>query len=87
MSYFRNLFNQALRISRLETKCEYLESLLDREETRNKYLEKQILAERKKKDDVLLRYGDQVSRQAKLPEHFVSDAEEKVEPKYVPISR
>jgi len=88
MAFIRNLFKKASEITRLNQEIDFIirqkneiEGLLNREESRNALLEKSLKSERTAKDKILLRYADQVSRQVKLPEHFVSDAAPKVEVK------
>ena len=79
----RKWFAQAGEIDRLtrelnfaEKKCDEMERLLDREEKRANLLESALLKERGAKDKILLRYADQISRQQKLPQHFIDDARE-----------
>jgi len=86
MGYIRNLFAKATEIDRLQGRCDYLQSCLDREIWKNQHLDEQIVAERKAKDKFVLRYADQISRQAKLPEHFVDDVTPKEAPKPEPLT-
>lgn len=74
MAYFLNLFRKASELGRLDNENARLVAALQKTEWKVTELEKEVRSERNKKDKILLRYADQVSRQNKLPEHFVSDA-------------
>lgn len=77
MAFFSTLINQAGQIKQLTLHCNFLQAQLDREQERNELLEKGIRDERAKKDKFTLRYCDQVSKQASLPQKFVDDSEPK----------
>ncbi len=70
MGFFRNLFTTAGEVASLTREVLSLQGQLEHERTRNALLEQQIIAERKKKDSVLLKYCDQVSKLNHLPMVF-----------------
>jgi hypothetical protein len=73
-------FNQASTIASLERDVAFLErekvlaeTEKDRMEARLNLAEADLAGERKAHNLALRRYADQISKQAKLPEHFVAD--------------
>jgi hypothetical protein len=79
MMWFRNLL--APEIAQLTREALFYKELYEAERIKSALLEKTVLAERKKRDDLVLKTLDQISRQHGLPMVF---KEKVVQPKPEP---
>ena len=80
-NFIQRLFDKADTIGHLEVQVSMLMDRLSHTEGKLDLTEKALVSERRAKDKIVLRYADQVSKQAGLHQHFVNDA---VEPKDEP---
>ncbi len=80
MKFLRNMFRTAAEFAVITQQCAFYEEELKKANWKNQELEKQLQKERTKKDTVLLKYCDNVSRQQGLLPNFTQEEEKKVEP-------
>ena len=75
-NFIQRLFDKADTIGHLEVQVSMLMDRLSHAEGKLDLTEKALVSERRAKDKIVLRYADQVSKQAGLHQHFVNDAVE-----------